>query len=81
MFSDYTLLSITTMLLLHQLTVAVLFLCCFRAENIAEAALCKSVLKPIREQIYQCLEKLHNNDSLKQLTQNQVEPTNCAVVQ
>ncbi|XP_024912372.1 ras and Rab interactor 3 isoform X2 [Cynoglossus semilaevis] len=42
-----------------------------KLENIAEAALCKSVLKPIREQIYQCLEKLHNNDSLKQLTQNQ----------
>ncbi|TNN62021.1 Ras and Rab interactor 3 [Liparis tanakae] len=41
-------------------------------ENIVEAALCKSVLKPLREPIYQCLEKLHTNDgSLKQLAQNQ----------
>ncbi|XP_039993059.1 ras and Rab interactor 3 isoform X2 [Xiphias gladius] len=43
-----------------------------KLESIVEAALCKSVLKPLREQIYQTLEKLHTNDSsLKQLTQNQ----------
>uniref|UniRef100_A0A3B5A107 Ras and Rab interactor 3-like n=1 Tax=Stegastes partitus TaxID=144197 RepID=A0A3B5A107_9TELE len=43
-----------------------------KLESIAEAALCKSVLKPLREPIYQCLEKLHANDSsLKQLAQNQ----------
>lgn len=43
------------------------------AENIVEAALCKSVLKPLREPIYQSLEKLHTEDgSLKQLTDNQV---------
>ncbi|XP_070699048.1 ras and Rab interactor 3 [Pempheris klunzingeri] len=43
-----------------------------KLENIAEAALCKSVLKPLRESIYQCLEKLHSNSSsLKQLAQNQ----------
>ncbi|GLD56366.1 ras and Rab interactor 3-like protein, partial [Lates japonicus] len=43
-----------------------------KLENIAEAALCKSVLKPLREPIYQSLEKLHINDgSMKQLTQNQ----------
>ncbi|XP_029316960.1 ras and Rab interactor 3 [Cottoperca gobio] len=43
-----------------------------KLDNIAEAALCKSVLKPLREPIYQSLEKLHNNDSsLKQLAQNQ----------
>lgn len=38
-----------------------------------EAALCKSVLKPLRERIYQSLEKLHAGDgSLKQLAQKQV---------
>ncbi|XP_038584711.1 ras and Rab interactor 3 [Micropterus salmoides] len=43
-----------------------------KLENIVEAALCKSVLKPLREPIYQSLEKLHtNNNSLKQLAQNQ----------
>lgn len=43
-----------------------------KLESIVEAALCKSVLKPLREPIYQCLQKLHTNDnSLKQLTQNQ----------
>lgn len=42
-------------------------------ESIVEAALCKSVLKPLREHIYQSLEKLHSGDSsLKQLAQNQV---------
>ena len=46
---------------------------CFPAESIVEAALCKSVLKPLREPIYQSLEKLRTSDnSLKQLTQNQV---------
>ena len=46
---------------------------CVHAENIVEAALCKSVLKPLREPIYQELEKLHTNDnSLKQLAHNQV---------
>lgn len=43
-----------------------------KLESIVEAALCKSVLKPLREPIYQSLEKLHdNNGSLKQLAQNQ----------
>ncbi|CAJ1074154.1 ras and Rab interactor 3 isoform X2 [Xyrichtys novacula] len=43
-----------------------------KLESIVEAALCKSVLKPLREPIYQSLEKLHTNDSsLKQLAQNQ----------
>lgn len=43
-----------------------------KLESIVEAALCKSVLKPLREPIYQSLEKLHeNNNSLKQLAQNQ----------
>ncbi|KAG8013491.1 Ras and Rab interactor 3 [Nibea albiflora] len=43
-----------------------------KLESIAEAALCKSVLKPLRGPIYQCLEELHtNNSSLKQLAQNQ----------
>lgn len=38
-----------------------------------EAALCKSVLKPLREPIYQRLEKLHAGDgSQKLLAQNQV---------
>lgn len=46
---------------------------CVHAESIVEAALCKSVLKPLREPIYQRLEKLHTNSgSLKQLAQNQV---------
>ncbi|XP_041827883.1 ras and Rab interactor 3 isoform X2 [Melanotaenia boesemani] len=41
-------------------------------ENIVEAALCKSVLKPLREPIYQSLDKLHTNTgSMKQLAQNQ----------
>ncbi|XP_053290240.1 ras and Rab interactor 3 isoform X1 [Pleuronectes platessa] len=43
-----------------------------KLESIVEAALCKSVLKPLREPIYKCLETLHSNDnSLKQLTHNQ----------
>ncbi|XP_028994616.1 ras and Rab interactor 3 isoform X3 [Betta splendens] len=43
-----------------------------KIENIVEAAMCKSVLKPLREPIYQSLEKLHTaNGSLKQLAQNQ----------
>ncbi|XP_070835403.1 ras and Rab interactor 3 isoform X1 [Chaetodon trifascialis] len=43
-----------------------------KLESIVEAALCKSVLKPLREPIYLSLEKLHTNDnSLKQLAQNQ----------
>ncbi|XP_034715057.1 ras and Rab interactor 3 [Etheostoma cragini] len=43
-----------------------------KLESMVEAALCKSVLKPLREPIYQSLEKLHTDDgSLKQLAQNQ----------
>ncbi|XP_042356886.1 ras and Rab interactor 3 [Plectropomus leopardus] len=43
-----------------------------KLESIVEAALCKSVLKPLREPIYQSLEKLRSDDnSLKQLAQNQ----------
>lgn len=43
-----------------------------KLENIVEAALCKSVLKPLKEPIYQCLEKLHTiSGSLKLLAQNQ----------
>uniref|UniRef100_G3PIP8 Ras and Rab interactor 3 n=1 Tax=Gasterosteus aculeatus aculeatus TaxID=481459 RepID=G3PIP8_GASAC len=43
-----------------------------KLESLAEAALCKSVLKPLREPIYEHLEKLHTSDgSLKQLAQNQ----------
>ncbi|CAN9502022.1 unnamed protein product [Ophioblennius macclurei] len=43
-----------------------------KLENIVEAALCKSVLKPLREPIYKSLEHLHSsNDGLKQLAQNQ----------
>ncbi|XP_072221290.1 ras and Rab interactor 3 [Leuresthes tenuis] len=43
-----------------------------KLENIVEAALCKSVLKPLREPIYQSLEKLHTGaGSVKQLGQNQ----------
>ncbi|XP_037343115.2 ras and Rab interactor 3 isoform X1 [Pungitius pungitius] len=43
-----------------------------KLESLAEAALCKSVLKPLREPIYECLKKLHTNDgSMKQLAQNQ----------
>lgn len=43
-----------------------------KLESIVEAALCKSVLKPLREPIYQCLEKLHNDSgSLSKLSQNQ----------
>lgn len=54
---------------------------CVPAESIVEAALCKSVLKPLREPIYQSVEKLHNNDgSLKQLAQNQVGPDNQSTV-
>lgn len=50
-----------------------MILCVVRAESLAEAALCKSVLKPLREPIYEHLEKLHTSDgSLKQLAQNQV---------
>lgn len=54
---------------------------CVPAESIVEAALCKSVLKPLREPIYQSVEKLHTNDgSLKQLAQNQVGPDNWSTV-
>ncbi|XP_054653078.1 ras and Rab interactor 3 [Dunckerocampus dactyliophorus] len=43
-----------------------------KLESIVEASLCKSVLKPLREPIYNSLEKLHTNDgSLKQMAQNQ----------
>ncbi|KAM9842015.1 ras and Rab interactor 3 [Aulostomus maculatus] len=43
-----------------------------KLESIVEAALCKSVLKPLREPVYQSLENLHTtNSSLKQLAQNQ----------
>ncbi|KAK2825872.1 hypothetical protein Q5P01_020086 [Channa striata] len=43
-----------------------------KLESMVEAALCKSVLKPLREPIYQSLEILHtNSSSLKQLAQNQ----------
>ncbi|CAI5695071.1 ras and Rab interactor 3 [Oreochromis aureus] len=43
-----------------------------KLESIVEAALCKSVLKPLKESIYQRLEKLHTGDGgLKQLAQNQ----------
>uniref|UniRef100_A0A3Q0RBV3 VPS9 domain-containing protein n=1 Tax=Amphilophus citrinellus TaxID=61819 RepID=A0A3Q0RBV3_AMPCI len=43
-----------------------------KLESIVEAALCKSVLKPLKEPIYQRLEQLHtNDDNLKQLAQNQ----------
>lgn len=43
-----------------------------KLENIAEAALCKSVLKPLKEPIYKSLEKLHTDvGSMKQLEQNQ----------
>ncbi|XP_005751800.1 ras and Rab interactor 3 [Pundamilia nyererei] len=43
-----------------------------KLESIVEAALCKSVLKPLKESIYQRLEKLHTgNGGLKQLAQNQ----------
>ncbi|XP_019731893.1 ras and Rab interactor 3 isoform X3 [Hippocampus comes] len=43
-----------------------------KLESIVEAALCKSVLKPLREPVYRSLEKLHtNNGSLRQLAQNQ----------
>lgn len=52
-------------------------LLCISVENIVEAALCKSVLKPLREPIYHRLEKLHTDDgSLKQLTDNQVGKDN-----
>ncbi|XP_029982947.1 ras and Rab interactor 3 [Sphaeramia orbicularis] len=43
-----------------------------KLESIVEAALCKSVLKPLREPIYQSLEKLQNdNGSLSKVAQNQ----------
>ncbi|XP_075993712.1 ras and Rab interactor 3 [Genypterus blacodes] len=43
-----------------------------KLESMVEAALCKSVLKPLREPIYQSLEKIHNDDgSQRQLAQNQ----------
>lgn len=54
---------------------------CVPAESIVEAALCKSLLKPLREPIYQSLEKLHTNDSsLKQLAQNQVGASAAALL-
>lgn len=49
---------------------------CVPAESIVEAALCKSVLKPLRDPIYQRLEKLHTEDgSLIQLAEKQVGST------
>lgn len=46
---------------------------CIPAEGIVEAALCKSVLKPLRDPIYQSLEKVHTEDgSLIQLAEKQV---------
>ncbi|KAM3871392.1 ras and Rab interactor 3 [Diretmus argenteus] len=43
-----------------------------KLEAIVEAALCKSVLKPLREPIYRSLEKLHtDNNNLQLLAQNQ----------
>ncbi|XP_028293727.1 ras and Rab interactor 3-like [Gouania willdenowi] len=43
-----------------------------KLESLVEAALCKSVLKPLREPIYQNLEKVHGDDnSLKQLAEKQ----------
>uniref|UniRef100_A0AAV2JKQ7 Ras and Rab interactor 3 n=1 Tax=Knipowitschia caucasica TaxID=637954 RepID=A0AAV2JKQ7_KNICA len=43
-----------------------------KLESIAEVALCKSVLKPLREPIYQCLEKLHRDSgSFEKLSLNQ----------
>ncbi|KAM4724623.1 ras and Rab interactor 3 [Anableps anableps] len=43
-----------------------------KLENIVEAALCKSVLKPLKEPIYKSLEKLHTDaGTMKQLAQNQ----------
>ncbi|KAM9787390.1 ras and Rab interactor 3 isoform 2-T2 [Syngnathus typhle] len=43
-----------------------------KLESIVEAALCKSVLKPLREPVYGSLKKLHtDNGSLKQLAHNQ----------
>uniref|UniRef100_A0A3B5KTY4 VPS9 domain-containing protein n=1 Tax=Xiphophorus couchianus TaxID=32473 RepID=A0A3B5KTY4_9TELE len=44
------------------------FLCC--AESLVEAALCKSVLKPLKEPIYRSLERLHT-ESRRQLEKNQ----------
>ncbi|XP_061842904.1 ras and Rab interactor 3 [Nerophis lumbriciformis] len=43
-----------------------------KLESIVEAALCKSVLKPLREPIYENLERLQfSNGSLKQMAQKQ----------
>lgn len=43
-----------------------------KLETIVEAALCKGVLKPLREPIYRSLEKLHTeHGGLQQLAQNQ----------
>ncbi|XP_037551399.1 ras and Rab interactor 3 [Nematolebias whitei] len=43
-----------------------------KLESIVEAALCKSVLKPLKEPIYKSLEKLHvSAGSMEQLAQNQ----------
>uniref|UniRef100_A0A1A8LYD5 Ras and Rab interactor 3 n=1 Tax=Nothobranchius pienaari TaxID=704102 RepID=A0A1A8LYD5_9TELE len=43
-----------------------------KLENIVEAALCKSVLKPLKEPIYKSLEKLYSSaGTMKQLEQNQ----------
>lgn len=50
---------------------------CVSTESMVEAALCKSVLKPLREQIYLSLERLHTiNGSLKQLAEKQVGLSN-----
>ncbi|XP_049596336.1 ras and Rab interactor 3 [Syngnathus scovelli] len=43
-----------------------------KLESIVEAALCKSVLKPLKEPVYGSLKKLHtDNGSLQQLAHNQ----------
>lgn len=54
---------------LQQLVESENFLCC--AESLVEAALCKSVLKPLKEPIYRSLERLHT-ESRRQLEKNQV---------
>ncbi|XP_038144014.1 ras and Rab interactor 3 [Cyprinodon tularosa] len=45
-----------------------------KLESIVEAALCKSVLKPLKEPVYKSLEKLHSDaGTMKRLEQNQAE--------
>ncbi|PWA16533.1 hypothetical protein CCH79_00004343, partial [Gambusia affinis] len=45
-----------------------------KLETLVEAALCKSVLKPLKEPIYRSLERLHA-ESRRQMEQNQVGPS------